>query len=256
MSTRCEPEIRALDTRLLAGRDPRKRPDQVEEMALVAQARRELLLRAHRHRLRKEDLEDCYSQATLELLAQARGGGAGSPAARTWRTCSSSASSRASTTAAARCAGAARAGRAGERAAVGRRRGGDVEVADVRAEVEQARDAADGPAQPAAGRARADPRSAAGSHQQVDSGMDCAEFCRRFGWSKEKYRKVAQRARARLRELLASEEGRGQGARAGESRPAGPASRGSSGGERRRNFCAPRCPVRGRRSEREIGTHL
>ena len=38
----------------------------------MAQARRELLLRAHRHRLRKEDLEDCYSQATLELLAQAR----------------------------------------------------------------------------------------------------------------------------------------------------------------------------------------
>ena len=37
--------------------------------------RRELLLRVHRHRLRKEDLEDCYSQATLELLAQARAGG-------------------------------------------------------------------------------------------------------------------------------------------------------------------------------------
>ncbi len=36
--------------------------------------------------------------------------------------------------------------------------------------------------------------------------MDCAQFCERFGWSKEKYRKVAQRARARLRELLAIEE--------------------------------------------------
>jgi len=40
----------------------------------VAQARRELLLRAHRHRLRREDLEDCYSQATLELVTYARNG--------------------------------------------------------------------------------------------------------------------------------------------------------------------------------------
>ena len=50
---------------------------QVRELALVAQARRPVLLRVHRHRLRKEDLEDCYSQATLELLAQARAGEAG-----------------------------------------------------------------------------------------------------------------------------------------------------------------------------------
>jgi hypothetical protein len=41
---------------------------------------------------------------------------------------------------------------------------------------------------------------------RIDSGMECAQFCNQFGWSKEKYRKVAQRARARLRELLASEE--------------------------------------------------
>jgi hypothetical protein len=46
----------------------------VEEVALVALARRELLLRAHRHRLRPEDLEDCYSQATLELLTRTTGG--------------------------------------------------------------------------------------------------------------------------------------------------------------------------------------
>ena len=32
------------------------------------------LLRAHRHRLRVQDLEDCLSQATLELVAQARAG--------------------------------------------------------------------------------------------------------------------------------------------------------------------------------------
>ena len=50
------------------------RTDRVQEIALVAQARRELLLRSYRHRLRKEDLEDCFGQATLELLAQARAG--------------------------------------------------------------------------------------------------------------------------------------------------------------------------------------
>ena len=41
----------------------------------MARAKRELLLRVHRHRLRREDLEDCYSQATLELVAHARRGG-------------------------------------------------------------------------------------------------------------------------------------------------------------------------------------
>ena len=42
----------------------------------MARARREVLLRAHRFRLRREDLEDCYSQATLELVAHTRSGGA------------------------------------------------------------------------------------------------------------------------------------------------------------------------------------
>jgi DNA-directed RNA polymerase specialized sigma24 family protein len=44
-------------------------------VALVASARRGLLLRVHRHRLRREDLEDCYSQATLELIAHVKAGG-------------------------------------------------------------------------------------------------------------------------------------------------------------------------------------
>jgi hypothetical protein len=52
------------------------RVDPAEEVAQVACAKRELLLRAHRHRLRREDLEDCYSQATLELVVYARRGAA------------------------------------------------------------------------------------------------------------------------------------------------------------------------------------
>ncbi len=34
----------------------------------------------------------------------------------------------------------------------------------------------------------------------------CQDFCRRAGWSAEKYRKVAQRARARLRALMLEDE--------------------------------------------------
>jgi DNA-directed RNA polymerase specialized sigma24 family protein len=41
---------------------------------------------------------------------------------------------------------------------------------------------------------------------QVALDMDCQEFCSRFGWSAEKFRKVAQRARARLRVLVADYE--------------------------------------------------
>jgi hypothetical protein len=50
--------------------------DAAEEVAIVARAKRDVLLRAHRFRLRREDLEDCYSQATLELVAHVRNGGA------------------------------------------------------------------------------------------------------------------------------------------------------------------------------------
>ncbi len=41
----------------------------------MASARRERMLRVHRHRLSREDLEDCFSQATLELLAGVGAGG-------------------------------------------------------------------------------------------------------------------------------------------------------------------------------------
>jgi hypothetical protein len=74
VSTRCRCEKRAA-----GGESPQRRSgralDLAEEVAIVACAKRDLLLRVHRHRLRPEDLEDCYSQATLELVASARGGG-------------------------------------------------------------------------------------------------------------------------------------------------------------------------------------
>lgn len=46
--------------------------DPCDAVALVACERRESLLATHSHRLVREELEDCYSQATLELLRRAR----------------------------------------------------------------------------------------------------------------------------------------------------------------------------------------
>jgi DNA-directed RNA polymerase specialized sigma24 family protein len=210
------------------------RSDQLREIALVAQARRPVLLRVHRHRLRKEDLEDCFSQATLELLAQARAGEAGGRGG---------------------VGGAGRGGGGGEAGGRGggggggarltrahlanvleqrfvsriqdRRRAlrgrspaqatldsalplGDgsegIEVEDVRAELERLV------------LLRLDLRNLGRvihhlTEDQrliltslVDSELDCVQFCGQFGWSKEKYRKVSQRARARLRELLEGSE--------------------------------------------------
>jgi hypothetical protein len=46
--------------------------DPAELVAHVSALKRDVLLRVHRHRLGFEDLEDCYSQATLELVSLAR----------------------------------------------------------------------------------------------------------------------------------------------------------------------------------------
>jgi DNA-directed RNA polymerase specialized sigma24 family protein len=177
-------------------------------MALVAQARRALLLRAHRHRLRKEDLEDCYSQATLELLAQARGRGGGAYLTRAHmanvleqrflsRIHDRRRALRGRSPAQAMLDTALPLGDGG---------GVGIEIADVRAEIDKLV------------MLRIDLRSLGALVHELtpdqrlvlvsnaDSGIECAQFCDRFGWSKEKYRKVSQRARARLRELMRESE--------------------------------------------------
>jgi DNA-directed RNA polymerase specialized sigma24 family protein len=175
-------------------------------MALVAQARRDLLLRAHRHRLRMEDLEDCYSQATLELLTQINRGGAFFTRAHMANVLEQRFVSRihdrrralgGRSPAQAMLDGALPLGDCGEES---------IEVADARAEIERLvmlrMDLR------SLGRVVRDltPDQRLVLTSRIDSGMECVEFCHQFGWSKEKYRKVAQRARARLRQLLASEE--------------------------------------------------
>jgi hypothetical protein len=189
--------MRASDGHLPAGAGVRKRPDRVQELALVAQAKRAILLRTHHHRLRKEDLEDCYSQATLELLTQARRAGiAFSTRAHMANVLEQRFLSRVQDRRRA-LHGRSPAQAVLDRALpLGDDDDGGIEVADVRAEIETLV------------MQRMDLRSLGRFVlvSWIDTGIGCVEFCHRFDWSKEKYRKVAQRARARLRELLAREE--------------------------------------------------
>jgi DNA-directed RNA polymerase specialized sigma24 family protein len=171
----------------------------------VARSRHEGLLRAHRHQLRREDLEDCLSQAVLELLAGARRGQRFSGPAHIANALEQRFLSRVQdrrralrgrSPLQAALEGALPLGGSGER---------EVDLADPRAEVPplvlqrlQLRRMAQ-----LAPRLTADQRLVLAS--QISLGMGRAEFCRRFGWSFEKYRKVAQRARGRLHGLVESE---------------------------------------------------
>jgi DNA-directed RNA polymerase specialized sigma24 family protein len=179
--------------------------DPAEELALVASAKRELLLRVHRHRLRREDLEDCFSQATLELVGYARNGARFASRAHMANVVEQRFLSRVHDRR------RALSGRSPMQAAF--------ETAVSLADLEQAKvEIVDRRADPELlatlrqelGRVRACAQDLNADQQlvlasQIALQMGCAEFCRRFGWSAEKYRKVAQRARARLRQLLDAE---------------------------------------------------
>ncbi len=169
----------------------------------MARARRDLLLRAYRARLRREDLEDCFGQATLELVVYARRGGAFADRAHLGnmleqrflsrirdrrRAVSGRSPMQAALEASVSLGGAGEAG---------------IEVVDVRADVEELvmlrhdlREIGR-----LADRLTADQRLLLAC--QLGLQMDCGAFCARFDWTPEKYRKVGQRARARLRRLMA-----------------------------------------------------
>lgn len=171
-------------------------------VALVTRSRRELLLGAHRHRLGREDLEDCYSQATLELLNRARHGEAFSSRGHIANALEQRFLSRIHDRR------RALSGRSPIEAAIATavpladREASGAEIVDMRADVEQlallrhelkcigeiSR------------RLSADQQLVLRS--QLSGEMECGQFCRMHGWSPEKYRKVAQRARARLTRLL------------------------------------------------------
>lgn len=220
----------------------------------MAHAARRPLLSLHRAWLRREDLEDCYSQATLELLAQARRGELRYSSAAHLRSLfelrfvsrvrDRRRALRGRSPAQAMLEGALSHGGADGRA---------VEVADPRADVErltllrhELRTL-----QRVAHGLSSDQRLVLAC--QIALQMSAAEFCAAFGWSAEKHRKVAQRARARLRRL------------AGDSVIALSAPHGSAGtrptegavgwGHEQR-ISEAECPVRGGESEEKTGTLL
>ena len=201
----------------------RRALDPAEWVALVARAKREGLLRAHRHKLRHEDLEDCLSQATIELVAQAKAGGRFASKVHVGNLLEQRFLSRVQDRR--RAVG----GRSSIQAALenaltlGGPGEAPLELADRRAGIEELAmlrvELRDLPR--LARELTADQRLVLAG--QVALQMDSAEFCRTFGWSQEKYRKVAQRARARLRRLSDREQS---------------------------------VPLVGSGSEKEIGTHL
>jgi DNA-directed RNA polymerase specialized sigma24 family protein len=178
------------------------RTDPAEDVGRVAADRRSALLRVYRRRLRHEDLEDCYSQATLELLTRAR---------------------RAPFESAAHAANAlelrfksriddrlrAIGGRSSIEAALERSvavDGGPAQFEDASAAVERTVIARTEVRRlrEVIGDLSRDQRLVLAS--QVCVQMDAGEFCARYGWSTEKYRKVAQRARGKLRALVGEYE--------------------------------------------------
>jgi DNA-directed RNA polymerase specialized sigma24 family protein len=181
----------------------------VQEVALVSRARRDLLLRAYRYQLRWEDLEDCYSQATLELVAQAQRGRAFADRVHLGNQLEQRFQSRI------RDRRRAVSGRSPMQAAIEAsvslsETGEDgLGIVDARADLEKLV------------MLRHDLRCIARIADELSADqrliLACqllplgpAETCARLDWSSEKYRKVAQRARARLRVLVAREEGGGQ----------------------------------------------
>ncbi|HEY3829354.1 MAG TPA: hypothetical protein VGL57_09170 [Solirubrobacteraceae bacterium] len=175
--------------------------DPVEQLALVARAKREVLLRVYGHRLRGQDLEDCYSQATLELLSAMQAGRRFEGRAHLANALELRFVSRV------RDRRRALSGRsplctALEQAlplGVGVEH--EVEVEDPRAEIhpQVVRRLELGLIIKLAAGLTPDQRLAlAGELSECER----AELCRRLGWSAEKYRKVAQRGRRRLRALL------------------------------------------------------
>lgn len=174
----------------------------------MASTRREMLLRAHRFRLRREDLEDAYGQATLELMQRARRGEAFASRAHILNALEQRFLSRihdrrralsGRSPMAAAIEGAARFDAAGESAVdVADRRAGVEELVILRHELRRL--------QLLAPLLTRDQRLVlAAQLGQVSQ----ATFCERLGWSQEKYRKVAQRARARLRLLMLTEDDEG-----------------------------------------------
>jgi len=185
-----------------SGASPLSR-DPAEAVAAVAAAKREVLLRVHRHRLRREDLEDCYGQASLELVVLARKGRAFASRGHIANALEQRFLARVQdrrraisgrSPIAAALEGAVPLG-SGEEA---------IELADGRCDPERLAIVRDELRRLGAHMSKLTPDQRIVLRAQL-ADASCAEICASQGWTREKYRKVAQRARGRLRLLTAGE---------------------------------------------------
>ena len=173
----------------------------------MVSGRRELLLRVHRHRLRPQDLEDCYSQATLELLVHARAGGRFASRRHIANALEQRFLSRIHDQRRALSGRSPMQAALETAASLSPREEEEIDIADARAELEKLVIL-----RQELRRIQVHARSLTPEQRlviacQIALQMPPGEFCARHGWSLEKYRKVAQRARARLRALQAVEDG-------------------------------------------------
>lgn len=202
VSTPCRGRKLALDGHAPSLRlGPHRNLDSAERVAHVVRIKRKALLWAHRHMLRYEDLEDCFSQATMELIRYVHSGGTFTHTGHAAMALELRFLSRVQD----RCR--AISGRSPIQAAwegalaAGGLGDGYTNAADVRCAVEElAMMRMELRLVPRLARElTADQRLVVAC--QVGLQMSRAEFCELFGWSFVKYRKVANRARVRLRHL-------------------------------------------------------
>lgn len=177
--------------------------DPLDAVALVARSRREQLLAIHHRRLSREDLEDCYSQATLELLVGIRRGGHFYSRSHIANVLEQRLISRV------RDRHRAVNGRSPIESAIAGAlsllecEASGIQIPDARVDLERLVIQRELLRQVAALFAELSPDQRLVLSSQLEQKLDCAEFCRLHDWSTEKYRKVAQRARIRLGRLLA-----------------------------------------------------
>jgi DNA-directed RNA polymerase specialized sigma24 family protein len=184
----------------------RSRRDPLEELAIVASSKRDLLLRAHAYRLRREDLEDCYAQATVEMVQRVRRGGAFADRRHILNALEQRFVSRIHDRRRALAGRSPIAAALESAASVSTTEGTGVDAVDHDADPDQivARRDELRRVLALAPSLTHDQRLVLAT--QVALQMAPREFCDRFDWSIEKYRKVAQRARRRLRWLMAAED--------------------------------------------------
>lgn len=175
--------------------------DPLAAVARVAAEKREVLLRVYRRWLVHEDLEDCYSQATLELLMRARRTSGFEGDAHIANALEQKLRSRIHDRRRALAGRSAAESARANALRLGDREGGGVDVADPRARTEDVV-----AARLEFCRLMELARSLTRDQRLVLAcelrlGYDTRELSRRLGWSQEKFRKVSQRGRSHLLRL-------------------------------------------------------